>query len=321
MLVLYALAAGAGGVALGLRLLPPGLAWGLVGVSLTVLGALGIYLGHVQVTHPDSAEPPLPIELTVNKRVYEVLLDVVLIAGAYYMAFAARFNQPQFGEFLPYFSKSLPLIVGLQVAALWFTGKYRQVWAGLGLSEILGLLKGSLLGVAASVIAVVYTTGLQGHSRLVFAFDAVFAPVLLISARVALNAFDQYLRIRRTRGHSALIYGAGRGGLLATRELLQNATHGLSPIGFIDDDPRKRRQRLDGLAVLGSVDDLATILDRRSGVVAAVIVAIGELPRERLVQVYDICAARNIPVRRMRFTLDEVRPPKHPQDIVRFPGA
>ena len=321
VLVLYALAAGAGGVALGLRLLPPGLAWGLVGVCLTVLGALGIYLGHVQVTQPDSTQPPLPIELTVNKRVYEVLLDAVLVAGAYYMAFATRFNQPEFSEFLPYFSKSLPLIVGLQLAALWFTGKYRQVWAGLGLSEIIGLLRGSLLGVAGSVIAVVYTTGLQGHSRLVFLFDAVFAPVLLISARVALNAVDQYLRIRRTRGDSALIYGAGRGGLLATRELLQNATHGLSPVGFIDDDPRKRRQRLDGLAVLGSLDDLPAILDRRSGAVGAVIVAIGDLPRERLVQVYDICAARNIPVRRMRFTLDEVRPQKHPQDIVRFPGA
>ncbi|HEX5216145.1 MAG TPA: hypothetical protein VFV98_11830 [Vicinamibacterales bacterium] len=321
VLVLYALAAAAGGVALGLRLLPPGLAWGLVGVCVTVLGALGIYLGHVQVTRPDSAEPPLPIELTVNKRVYEVVLDAILIAGAYYMAFAARFNQPQFAEFMPYFTRSLPLVVGLQVAALWFTGKYRQVWAGLGLSEILGLLRGSLLGVAASVIAIVYTTGLQGHSRLVFAFDALLAPVLLVSARVALNTVDQYLRIRRTRGHSALIYGAGRGGLLATRELQQNPTHGLSPLGFIDDDARKRRQRIDGLPVLGSLEDLAALLDRRAGTIGAVVVAIGDLPRQRLEQVYDVCAARNIPVRRMRFTLDEVRPSKHPQEIVRFPGA
>ena len=321
VLVLYALAAGAGGVALGLRLLPPGFAWGLVGVCVTVLGALGIYLGHVQVTHPEAAEPPLPIELTNNNRVYEVVLDVVLIAGAYYLAFAARFNQPQFAEFLPYFSKSLPLIVGVQVAALWFSGKYRHVWANLGLNEILGLIRGSLLGVAASVIALLYMTRLEGYSRLVFVFDAILAPVLLISARVALNAVDQYLRIRRTRGHSALIYGAGRGGLLATRELLQNATHGLSPIGFIDDDSRKRRQRIDGLPVFGSLDDLAVILDRRGGTIGAVVVAIGDLPRPKLEQVYDVCSARNIPVRRMRFSLDEVRPSKHPQEIVRFPGA
>jgi hypothetical protein len=38
--------------------------------------------------------------LTNNNTGYEVVLDVVLIAGAYYLAFAARFNQPQFAEFL-----------------------------------------------------------------------------------------------------------------------------------------------------------------------------------------------------------------------------
>jgi hypothetical protein len=43
-------------------------------------------------------------------------------------------------------------------------------------------------------------TRLEGYSRLVFVFDAILAPVLLISARVALNAWISTLRIRRTAG-------------------------------------------------------------------------------------------------------------------------
>jgi FlaA1/EpsC-like NDP-sugar epimerase len=118
-----------------------------------------------------------------------------------------------------------------------------------------------------------------------------------------------------------LIYGAGRGGLLATRELLQNATHGLSPIGFIDDDSRKRRQRIDGLPVFGSLDDLAVILDRRGGTIGAVVVAIGDLPRPKLEQVLRRLLGAEHPRPPDAIQPGRSPPSKHPQEIVRFPGA
>lgn len=324
VLVLYVLTALGGGVALGLIGLPRGLAWGFVALYGASLALLGVYLGHVEVSRgTTTAAAPLPSEVTARYRLYEVLLDTVLISGAYYLAFIGRFRDAQFAQFVPYFVRSLPLVVGIQLVTLWLSGKYRHVWARLGPFEMFELFRASTLGVAASVIAVLYLDRFQGYSRWVFAFDAVLAPMFIISARVGLSAVDDYLRLRRTRGRSAIVYGAGRGGALAVREILQNPSLGLTPIGFLDDDMAKRRLRVDGLGVLGTLDDLPALLDRRSGQISAVIVSISNLPRERLERVCEVCHTHGIAVRRMRVDLEDVRRPAaaSPPGIVRFPGA
>ena len=42
---------------------------------------------------------------------------------------------------------------------------------------------------------------------------------------------------------------------------MRNPELGYRPVGFIDDDPRKRGARVDGVPVLGTTDELARILD------------------------------------------------------------
>lgn len=321
VVVLYVLAVVGGLVGVSLVVLPPGLAYGLVGLYVAGLGLVGVYLGHVGVTRDVVSEiAPLPSEVTTRYRIYEVLLDTVLVMGAYYLAFIGRFRDAEFDAFVPYFVQSVPVVVGIQIATLWLSGKYRQVWGHLGARELFSLGWATVLGVAASVIAILYMYRFQGYSRWVFAFDAVLAPAFIVTARVAVSALDDYLRLRRTRGRAALVYGAGRSGALAVRELLQNAALGLTPVAFLDDDPAKRRQRIDGLPVLGSLDDLPAILDRRPGQVSTLVIGITELSRERLDRAAEICAARGITVRRVRFDLEEVRR-QAPGSVVRFPGS
>ncbi len=322
VLVLYGLTCAGGAVALGLLTLAPGLAWGLVALYVAALGVIGVYLGHIEVSRSSLAAtpPPLPSELTNRYRAYEVALDAMLLGVAYYFAFLARFREPQFTEFLPNFTRSLPLVVGLQLVALWASGKYRRVWANFGTAEMWSLFRGTALGVAAAVIALLYMSRFIGYSRSVFLYDALLAPALLIGARAVLGAIDQYVRVRRTRGRTALIYGAGRGGALAARELFQNSTLGLAPLGFVDDDPRKQRLMIDGLAVLGGLNDLERLLDEPPNRVSAVVVAIADLEPEKFDRVCAICAERGVAVRRMRFALDEVRRLASPDKrVVGFP--
>lgn len=321
VLVLYVLALAGGAVGVGLIGLPAGLAYGLVALYVAALGLVGVYLGHIGVSRDLEQEAtPLPGELAARYRIYEVLLDAVLIMLAYYLAFIARFQDAQFNLFVPYFTRSVPVVVGIQLAALWLSGKYRQVLGQLGAREMFGLGRAAVVGVAASVIAMLYINRFEGYSRWVFVFDAVLAPAFIVTARVAMSALDDYLRLRRTRGRAALIYGAGRSGALAVRELLQNAALGLTPVGFIDDDPGKRRKHIDGLPVFGALEDLPALLDKRPGQVSAVVVGIADLSREQLDRVAEICANRGITVRRFRFDLEEVRRPS-PGSVVRFPGA
>jgi FlaA1/EpsC-like NDP-sugar epimerase len=116
-----------------------------------------------------------------------------------------------------------------------------------------------MLGVGLSILAVLFLYRFEGFSRTVFGFDVLMLAMLLVGARVAISLADEYLRQHTSRGRKVLIYGAGRGGRLLARELLQNPDLKLMPVGFLDDDTAKQRLRIDGLRVLGRLSDLPRI--------------------------------------------------------------
>ncbi|MGY2896348.1 polysaccharide biosynthesis protein [Deinococcus sp. UYEF24] len=61
-----------------------------------------------------------------------------------------------------------------------------------------------------------------------------------------------------------LIVGAGDAGSLIAREMQRHPESGLMPIGFLDDEPSKVRQRVVGLPVFGLVDDLVAVAEREA---------------------------------------------------------
>jgi UDP-GlcNAc:undecaprenyl-phosphate/decaprenyl-phosphate GlcNAc-1-phosphate transferase len=292
-----------------------GLASGIVlmGLYLTVLLALGVVLGHVDAAAAEPAtndSPPLVSDLTYKYRLYEVALDAAVIAVAYYGAFRIRFQEPQFSAFLSPFLESFPIVVGCQIAGLSLSGKYRQVWRHFGAAELMYILRGIVFGVAGSVILMVYLYRFEGFSRLVFLIDGVVLSFLLVGSRVAIGYVDDYLRRERTRGHRTLIFGAGRGGALLLRELLQNRDLGLTPVGFLDDDARKHRLKIDGLPVLGGVGTVAEIIDRLE--IEQIVIGIRDLPQPQLARLLDACRNHDVLVRRMHLSLEDVDPPGRP---------
>ncbi len=95
-----------------------------------------------------------------------------------------------------------------------------------------------------------------------------------------------------------LIVGAGEGGRLVVRELMRNSELRMLPVGFIDDDPRKRRLRDEyGLRVLGTTaqSDLERVLDELEP--DEVLIAIPSAPGTVRASVVSACRARGIPVR------------------------
>ena len=238
---------------------------------------------------------------------YEVLADTGLLAIAYYAAFRLRFQGADFDVFFPPFVRSLPIVIGLQVAGLYLTGKYRQVWRSVSAAELGTLIKGLALGLTGSVLFVLFVFRFERFSRGVFVIDALVAWFLLVGARAVTSGIDSYLRKVRVRGRRVLVYGAGRGGTLLVREILQNPAAGFQPVGFIDDDPQKHRMRLEGIPVLGGGDSLEAVVMRHE--IAEILISIRDIEPGRLAELLQECQRLKITLRRMRFSIDEVRMP------------
>jgi FlaA1/EpsC-like NDP-sugar epimerase len=98
----------------------------------------------------------------------------------------------------------------------------------------------------------------------------------------------------RRGAREVLIVGAGNGGQLVAAELRRNPDLGV-PIGFVDDDPRKRGMRVAGLKVEGTTDQLPRVLDGAEP--DEVIIAIPSAPGVLRQKVVTACRERGIPVR------------------------
>src|SRR5438034_11530361 len=62
------------------------------------------------------------------------------------------------------------------------------------------------------------------------------------------------------RGKEVIVVGAGDAAQLVIREMLKSPALGYTPIGLVDEDPRKKNLRLHGIRVLGTTDDLRRLL-------------------------------------------------------------
>ena len=105
---------------------------------------------------------------------------------------------------------------------------------------------------------------------------------------------------RRTDRKRTLIVGAGRGGRSLLRELRETA--GEQVVGFVDDDQRLARRRLQGVPVLGGLLEIESVLAKARP--DTVLVTIPDAPRERLGLVIDACALAEVPCRFVRRETD-----------------
>ena len=87
------------------------------------------------------------------------------------------------------------------------------------------------------------------------------------------------------RGKEVIVVGAGDAGQLVIRELQKSRALGYTPIGVVDDDPRKKNLRVHGVRVLGTTEALPHIFrdNRPDELLIAIPSAAGDV-RQKVVE-------------------------------------
>jgi UDP-GlcNAc:undecaprenyl-phosphate/decaprenyl-phosphate GlcNAc-1-phosphate transferase len=300
VLSLYGIAAAGGALAVALRQLPLGSLFAFLTVYIFGLCTA------ILVLAAQGREMPAVVDLAYRRRALEILIDLGVLTIAYYAAFRLRFPGDEVVTFFPPFIGSIPLVVGCEIGALYWMGKYRLPWSTPLRNQVGFLGKSLVLGMVLAVMLILALYRFERFSRGVFALNLGIAWALLVTARAATSGVERYLRGQHTPAHSALIYGAGGGGTLVLRELLQNRSLQVDPVGFIDDDPAKQRTRIDGVPVLGTSADLESLAPRLR--VTHLIISARDIDPERIDHLQRRCAALGISLQRLTIRIDEVQP-------------
>jgi UDP-GlcNAc:undecaprenyl-phosphate/decaprenyl-phosphate GlcNAc-1-phosphate transferase len=311
-LVLWVLAASFGFLAVAIRHVALPVTVFLIPVCVMALLMCLAFVGRVKVYEPVATEGegagratlPTLADFAYKRRIFEVLNDVVVVILAYYAAFLLRFDgalvEPHYSHFLD----SLPLVISIQTAMLLMLGLYRGLWRYASMSDVATLISAVAGAWIASVVILALVYRLEGFSRGALLMDAVLLFGGIATSRLSfrfLRTFlDRYQKNPDAR--RVLIYGAGDGGELLVRELLNNRRLGLVPIGFLDDDPQKHGRVIHGLRVIGPLDRLKDIAG--STAVDEIVVSTSKLDPDRSVALSVISQASGIRMRRMRIALE-----------------
>jgi UDP-GlcNAc:undecaprenyl-phosphate/decaprenyl-phosphate GlcNAc-1-phosphate transferase len=264
----------------------------------------GIYLARVPAYNAEdfkalqkSSFAPFLKDLAFKWHVGEVLLDLVLITVCYYAAFRLRFEGDELLAFLPYFTASLPVILGVKLAALYTSGLYRRSWETFGFRDLAAVARGVGMGSLLTVAVAYYLYRGQGSSRVVLVLDGLLLALAIFATRASFRTMNLVASARNRRHRRVLVYGAGGYGRLLVREMRANSGWKMNPVGFIDDDPMKVHRWIVGVPVCGSIDELEQTLCRYS--VDEVILSSPAINGGVEHRIKEVCARLQRPVRRL----------------------
>jgi UDP-GlcNAc:undecaprenyl-phosphate GlcNAc-1-phosphate transferase len=273
----------------------------LVGVLITFAFLLQFGSSLADVTRssePDRAPPFLASLLVHRRRLIEVLVDFALITASFTVAYILR-NQGTGNPWQRHvFDLSLPAILVARYVAFIAFGLYRGVWRYAGARDAASIVGAVVSSEAAAFLFTWATVPWDGFARGTYLIDVLLCSALVGLARFWERAFARGLAslVGRRRLKRELIVGAGRSGRSLLRELRE--TPGERVIGFVDDSPTLRRKRIQGVSVVGGLDEIGWVLGRLEP--DSVLVTIPDAPRERLEAVIEACRRAEVPCRFVR---------------------
>lgn len=221
-------------------------------------------------------------------------IDLLALPLATLLAFGIRFEGWHWTR-TSYWGLAITyMVIGtlIKVLGLLLGGIYRRLWRYASIADcevLVAWVLGS--GVAAAAVGLFFIAdfrlpfvGYVDRVPLSIAMlDGLIGGAFLIAPRVLVRALARGSRSTVRTGHRrALIVGAGSAGALIGKELRENHQLGIEPVGFVDDDRTKHRQRIHNLPVFGSLADLPMLAEKHAidEVLIAMPTAPGSVVRE-----------------------------------------
>ena len=245
-----------------------------------------------------------------RNRVLQVIADAFLVALAFYLAFRLRFLDAPQGfphRYEVLFFQAVGLVVVGKLVIFAAFGLYEKWWRYVSGRDFLAVARA--VAVASGALVVLFTVVQPfAHNlpRSVAVMDFMLTLLLVTGARLAVRLIvERPARGARIVKHEVLVVGAGSGGQMVVRELQLNPNLGATAIGFVDDDRRKQGMRLLGLKVLGTTNQIETILDETEP--DEVVIAIPSAPGTLRGKVVAACREREIRVRTLPTVFELLR--------------
>lgn len=245
-------------------------------------------------------EAPRPWWAFLLKRPMHFVLDAVVLLAVFALAYHLRFEfrVPAYWAHRAY--AQAPVVVALELFALWLCGVYAFIWRYVGIHEVGAFFKAALLAAVPIIIVRYLHLGARDLvlvpwsvvvMNTAFAFGGTLG--LRVVRRTLHERFEKKNAAAAKRKKRTILIGAGRAGALAAREIVGRADSDLDVVCFVDDDREKHGSSIQGVKVLGATADLSRLVKDQH--IEQVVITIARASRPDFRRILEIC--ERIPVK------------------------
>jgi FlaA1/EpsC-like NDP-sugar epimerase len=196
---------------------------------------------------------------------------------------------------IPLWSAEIALVLAAQGLVFWQIGLYRGLWRFASVPDLWNILKACVLGLFAILLGLFLYNRLDMVPRTVLMLYPLALMALLGAPRLLYRAWKD----SRTEGRASegsvrtLILGAGRAGEALVRDLRRVGSY--QPVGFLDDAAALRGSKVQGVPVLGTVQDVAEIA--RETAAKLLVIAMPSADARAMQRVLAACERTGLPFR------------------------
>jgi FlaA1/EpsC-like NDP-sugar epimerase len=193
-------------------------------------------------------------------------------------------------------STETALVLLAQGLVFWRVGLYRGIWRFASVPDLVNILKACVFGLVAISVGLFLYNRMDQVSRMVLLLYPFVLTALLGLPRLLYRVWKDHQFGRSGQaGLRVLVLGAGQAGEALVRDLRRAGAY--TPVGFLDDAASLHGSRLQGVPVLGSIDDVETIA--RETAAGLLVIAMPSLEASAMRRVVAACEGTGLPFRRV----------------------
>jgi FlaA1/EpsC-like NDP-sugar epimerase len=226
--------------------------------------------------------------LLSRHRLWQVLVDAAIVALSWWLAFSLRFDNKWPIFYVTLFRRTILIVIAIKLVVFIAFGFYNRWWRYVSVRDMWATARGVVVACLVADVTVYLVSPVHGVRlpRSIAAVDLLLTLAFIAGSRLlARTMIERPGLMMVARGKEVIVVGAGDAGRLIVQEMQRSRMLNYTPIGFVDDDPRKRHTRIMGVRVLGTIDELPRVLreHRPEEVLIAMPTVSGEV-RRRIVE-------------------------------------
>jgi len=226
----------------------------------------------------------LPQVLFQRRPLFIYAFQVTLVFSSLVLAWLLRFDFS-----LPYRRVLLTsglLLVVVRLVALFFYKLNHGWWHFASVNDVLNILKAVIAGSLVFFILNRHLFGVVAFPRSIYILEAIISASLLAGTRLASRVLVESVRHDSSNSKRVMLVGAGFAAQMVIRELARPESSYVV-VGCVDDDASKIGMRMHGIAVLGRIDDLASIVSENP--VEEILIVIPSATNKQMQRIAEAC--------------------------------